>query len=193
MAQKLTCSVIALVFVSCLSFSGWAATSSPALVATPPQPKWVELNAQQKSVLAPLAADWDSMEAYRRKKWIGMQEWTNLTPEQRRVAREKYQTMSQLPSEKKQELKQKWEEYSNLPEEEKQKHQQQAVSGSVPTPVPALAPPRLQPPAVVVPAETPAAVSGAAHSATESQVGTTVTPTVVPAASVVEADQVPRP
>lgn len=169
MAQKFIRSATALVFSTFLSLSGWAATSSPTLIVTPPQPRWVELNAPQKTVLAPLAADWDAMESYRRKKWLGiaqrfptmsgeeqlrvqaqMQEWAKLTPEQRRLAREKYQTMSQLPSEKKQELKQQWEAYSSLPEEEKQKLQPPPVSNPVPKPGrPIVAAP---PPAIVAPA-----------------------------------------
>lgn len=121
--------------------------SNPSVIATPPQATWNELTVQQKSVLAPLGGDWDAMEHYRRKKWLGialrfpnmtpdeqqriqaqMQEWTKLTPEQRQLARQKFQTVNKLPTEKKQELKQKWEEYSNLPEEEKEKHKQQAAS-----------------------------------------------------------------
>lgn len=188
MAKKLLTSVIALAISSLLSIQGWAATSNPTFVVTPPQPKWVELSTQQKTVLAPLAADWDSMEGYRRKKWIGiaqrfhaitgdeqvriqrqMQEWAKLTPEQRRVAREKFQSVSQLPTEKKQELKQKWEEYSSLPEEERQKLQQQAVSLPQPKPGRPTAAGVTPATTVVVPAVPPAsaephAVSGSSAS-----------------------------
>lgn len=137
----------ALIFSSLLAITGWAATPGPSVIVTPPQPQWNELTIQQKSVLAPLGGDWDAMEHYRRKKWVGialrfpkmtpeeqqriqgqMQEWTKLTPEQRQLAREKFQTVTQLPTEKKEALKQKWEEYSNLPEEEKEKHKQQATT-----------------------------------------------------------------
>jgi hypothetical protein len=150
MVEKLLGAVI---LSSFLTVTGWAATPNPSVIATPPQPKWNELTIQQKTVLAPLGGDWDAMEYYRRKKWIGiavrfpamtpdeqrriqgqMQEWGKLTPEQRRLAREKFQTVNQLPSEKKQELKQKWEEYSNLPDEEKEKHKQQANSKPVAKP-----------------------------------------------------------
>lgn len=143
----------AVILSSFLTVTGWAATPNPSVIATPPQPKWNELTIQQKTVLAPLGGDWDAMEYYRRKKWIGiavrfpamtpdeqrrvqsqMQEWGKLTPEQRRLAREKFQTVTQLPSEKKQELKQKWEEYSSLPEEEKEKHKQQANSKPIAKP-----------------------------------------------------------
>lgn len=143
----------AVIFSSLLVATGWAATPSPSTIATPPQPKWNELSVQQKIILAPLASDWDALESYRRKKWIGitqrfpgmtpeeqqriqgqMQEWTKLTPDQRRQAREKFQTVTQLPAKEKAELKQKWEAYSNLPDDEKEKLKQQAVSQPAPRP-----------------------------------------------------------
>ena len=52
--------------------SAWCATPSPSLIATPPQPKWTELTVQQRVVLAPLSDEWDSMEYYRQKKWLGI-------------------------------------------------------------------------------------------------------------------------
>jgi hypothetical protein len=165
----------AIILSSFLTVSGWAATPNPSVIATPPQPHWNELTRQQKTVLAPLSGDWDAMEYYRRKKWIGiaerfpnmapdeqrrlqgqMQEWAKLTPEQRRLAREKFQTVNQLPTEKKQELKQKWEEYSNLPEEEKEKHKPQASSIPVAKPGRAAAAGAI-PPAPVITAPAPAA------------------------------------
>lgn len=167
----------ALIFGTLLTVTGWAATPNPSVIATPPQPKWNELTAQQKSVLAPLGGDWDAMESYRRKKWVGialrfpgmtpdeqrrvqgqMQEWTKLTPEQRTLAREKFQTVSQLPTEKKEALKQKWEEYSNLPSDEKEKHKQQAVStptirpGRAVTPLPPAPTPLTAPGTTTTPA-----------------------------------------
>lgn len=134
------------IIVCCsIATSGWAATPSPSLIATPPQPKWSELSVEQKIVLAPLSDDWDSLEYYRQKIWIGiisrfptmtpqeqqriqvqMQEWGKLSPELRQLARENFKTASQLPLAKKQELKQKWAEYSSLPEDEKQKLKLQA-------------------------------------------------------------------
>lgn len=149
-------SLLAGIILSCsIATSGWAATPSPSLIATPPQPKWSELTVEQKIVLAPLSDDWDSLEYYRQKIWIGiiarfptmtpqeqrrvqvqMQEWGKLSPEQRQAARENFKTASQLPLAKKQELKQKWEEYSSLPEEEKQKLKLQAQRFTS-TPLPA--------------------------------------------------------
>jgi hypothetical protein len=175
--------LVGIVLFCVFATSGLAATSSPSLIATPPQPKWSELTVMQKIVLAPLSDDWDSLEYYRQKKWLGiagrfstmapeeqrriqaqMQEWGKLTPEQRQVARENFKTASQLPTEKKQELRQKWEEYSNLPEDEKEKLKQQAASK--PAARPSLSPTPPAPlPAPAVPA-TPAAATAPAAATT---------------------------
>ena len=40
-----------------------------------------------------------------------MKAWAALTPEQRRAARERYQTVKKLPPEKRNEVKQKWQQY----------------------------------------------------------------------------------
>lgn len=112
--------------------------STTAVVATPPQPTWQELSETQQQILAPLVDDWNGMENYRRKKWLGiaeryprmgeeeqarvqrrMREWADMTPQQRKDAREKYRNIKQLPPERKQAVKQKWEEYANLPEEQR--------------------------------------------------------------------------
>lgn len=147
-----------IVFGVLSSMPAWATPSSAVVatstaIATPPQPQWNELTVEQKTILSPLGHDWDAMEYYRRKKWLGiarhfpkmspeeqqrtqdrMREWARLTPEQRIAAREKYKTLNQLPPEKKQEVKEKWEAYANLPEEEKQKLKQQAMSSPLDNP-----------------------------------------------------------
>ncbi len=138
--------LVAIILSTFLTATGWAATSSPSLIVTAPQPMWSELTVQQKIILAPLSDDWDSMENYRQKNWLSiferfsamapeeqrriqsrMQKWGKLTPEQRQLARENFKTVNQLPSDKKQALKQKWEEYSNLPEDEKERLKQAAI------------------------------------------------------------------
>lgn len=135
-----------LVFAFSLVTTGWAATPSPSLIVTPEQPKWSELTVQQRTVLAPLADDWDSLEYHRQKKWLGiaarfpelapkeqrriqiqMQEWGKLTDDERQEAREKFISTKQLPIEKKRELKKKWEEYSSLPEEERARLRERAM------------------------------------------------------------------
>ena len=104
------------------------------------------MTVQQKTVLAPLSDDWDSLEYHRQKKWLGivsrfasmtpkeqrriqiqMQEWGKLTDEEREQARENYISAKQLPIEKKQELKKKWEEYSSLPKEERARLRERAM------------------------------------------------------------------
>lgn len=108
-----------------------------AIIGTPPQPLWSQLNLQQRDILAPLSGDWDKMENIRRKKWLGiadrypgmktdeqqrmkdrMREWAALTPEQRTKVRSSYKDFNQLPPEQKQVVRQKWDAYSNLPQEQ---------------------------------------------------------------------------
>jgi hypothetical protein len=95
---------------------------------------WSELSPQQQHVLGPLAADWESLDTTRRKKWVTianrypkmkpdaqarlqerMQTWAKLTPEQRRVARENYQSLKQLPPPQRREINQKWQQQLNAP------------------------------------------------------------------------------
>lgn len=117
-----------------------ATPPTAAIIGTPPQPSWAQLTPAQKSALAPLSRDWDSMESVRRKKWLGiaerfpsmkpdeqnrmqerMREWVRLTPEQRAKVRDSYKDFNQLPSEQKQTVKEKWKAYANLPAEERQR------------------------------------------------------------------------
>jgi uncharacterized protein DUF3106 len=103
------------------------------------RPMWAELNAEQQKILAPLKADWDSLEPERRRKWIGiakrypamkvaeqervqrrMQTWATLTPEQRRHARETYKQIVKAPPEKRAKLREQWAEYQALPERERE-------------------------------------------------------------------------
>ena len=121
-----------------LASPAWALAPTPAVIATPPQPQWKELSLEQQKVLAPLVRDWDQMENFRRKKWLGiagryqkmkpqaqqlvqkrMQQWAAMTPEQRAKVRSDYKAFSQLPPEKKAEIHKKWQSYSNLPAEDK--------------------------------------------------------------------------
>jgi hypothetical protein len=191
---------VGVIFSCVLATAGWAATSSPSLIATPPQPKWSELTVPQKIILAPLSDDWDSLEYYRQKKWLGiaarfpamtpeeqrriqgqMQEWGKLTPEQRELARENFITANQLPTEKKRELKQKWEEYSSLPDEEKEKIKQQAASKPVAKPglaatVSSMAKPASPPPGSLAPPALPPATEAAPSDATPPTAETTTKP-----------------
>ncbi len=81
-------------------------------------------------MLAPLKDDWTELDTLRRTKWVKvanaypkmkpqqqqrlqaqMKEWASLTPEQRRVAREKYKTIKKLPPEKRQQVQAQWQQY----------------------------------------------------------------------------------
>ncbi len=109
------------------------------------QPGWTALTPAQKAILAPLEKEWAQMDAFRRKKWIGiaqrypdmtpleqaslqrnMREWARLAPEERRIAREKYKSLKRISPEERQFVKQKWEEYSTLTEEEKERLRKKA-------------------------------------------------------------------
>jgi hypothetical protein len=116
--------------------------SKPAAkTAVKPQSRlaWAQLTADQQMVLAPLKADWESLELERRRKWIGianrypkmkveeqervqrrMQAWAKLSPEQRRQARESYKRIVKTPPEKRNQLREAWAEYQSLPPHERQ-------------------------------------------------------------------------
>ena len=93
------------------------------------RPLWSELSPKQQAVLAPLAADWQSLDSIRRKKWVTianryprmgteeqarlqdrMQAWAKLTPQQRRVARENYRALRQLPNPQRNTVRQQWQQ-----------------------------------------------------------------------------------
>ena len=96
----------------------------------PVRPAWSELTPAQQKILAPLASEWDGMDATRRKKWVAiavrypkmkppeqqrlqknMADWANLTPAQRKAARDKYQTLKKLPPDKRREVAAQWKQY----------------------------------------------------------------------------------
>jgi hypothetical protein len=172
-----------------LALAGPLAAQPPttAVIGTPPQPGWSQLGAQQKTVLAPLAGEWDKMENIRRKKWLGiaeryptmsqdeqrrmqerMREWAGLTPEQRAKARDIYKDFNQLPTEQKQAVKQKWEAYSNLPPEEKQRVRQEGKSSRLLTPPAAETTPSLETQAPQEPIAADAPASSAPQAAPEA-------------------------
>ncbi|HQW21011.1 MAG TPA: DUF3106 domain-containing protein [Rhodocyclaceae bacterium] len=111
------------------------------------QPNWAELTPQQREVLMPLSGEWDKLETYRRKKWLGiaqrypsmtmeeqqrvqhnMRAWIKLTPAQRQQARERFKESLQKASpEHRQAIKQKWQEYSELPDAEKERLRKQPL------------------------------------------------------------------
>lgn len=140
--------------ILCLSLTiAIAEPPTTAIIGTPPQPLWSQLNPQQRDILAPLSSDWDKMENIRRKKWLGiadrypamktdeqqrmkdrMREWAALTPEQRTKIRNSYKDFKQLPPEQKQVVRQKWDAYSNLPQEQQTRIREGGKSSKLLTP-----------------------------------------------------------
>jgi len=121
--------LVALIVALCLAFPAFAAQSraAPKKEATP---AWTALTPAQQQVLAPLVGEWHEMDTTRRKKWVAianrypkmkpqeqqrlqkrMKKWAALTPEQRRVAREQYQSVKKLPTAKRKDVRQQWQEY----------------------------------------------------------------------------------
>lgn len=140
-----------------LGISLWlfAQTGYAAITPPLPQPSWQQLSSEQQHVLAPLAGEWDQMEGFRRKKWLGiaqryrslspdeqarmqrrMTSWVKLSPEERKRARNQYLSLQKASPEKKEAVKMKWEEYKELPEEDKARLKAEAASRPTPRPAP---------------------------------------------------------
>ncbi len=98
-------------------------------------PTWSALNGQQREALAPLAGQWSTMTADRKRKWLDiaekyprlspdgkarlhsrMVEFSKLTPQQRQTARENFQRAYELPLETRESAVQ---QYKALPPEKK--------------------------------------------------------------------------
>jgi len=118
--------LLALIVSLCIAFSAAAAQSKPEAKKAP-KPAWTELTTAQQQVLTPLQAEWEQLDTTRRKKWVDianryptmkqaeqqrlqkrMQEWAQLTPDERRAAREQYRALKKIPP---QQRKEKWQEY----------------------------------------------------------------------------------
>lgn len=143
MARTLPSILAGIALATALTLSS---SADAAIVPVLKQPSWVELTPQQREILAPLATEWDKLEIYRRKKWLGiaqrypgmsadeqqrlqerMKTWINLSAEDRKRAREQYKTLKKAPPEQRQVVNQKWQEYKNLPDADKEKLKQMAV------------------------------------------------------------------
>jgi len=140
-----------------LAVALWLASSLGHAVILPPlpQPSWTQLNAEQQRVLAPLATQWDKMDGFQRKKWLGivkrypslsveeqtrlqrrMTDWAKLTPDERKRARDRYKLLQKDAPEKKEAVKLKWQEYKELPESEKNRLKAEASQKPTPRPAP---------------------------------------------------------
>ncbi|MDP2108646.1 MAG: DUF3106 domain-containing protein [Rhodocyclaceae bacterium] len=131
----------------CLLCAGLIWQWQAKVVVTPlDQPNWSVLSTEQKTILAPLAAEWEAMESFRRKKWLGiaqrypgmspeeqasvqrnMKEWARLAPAERKAAREKFKALQQYPVEERLAVKQKWDEYSTLSQEKRDRLKKEAA------------------------------------------------------------------
>lgn len=161
----------------------WLVAPISSAVIVPPlsQPSWSELSAEQKRVLAPLAGEWDKLDGFRRKKWLGiaqryqalspdeqtriqrrMTSWAKLTPDERKRARDQYKSMQKAPPEKKEAVKLKWEEYKELPEGEKARLKAEAARKPTPRPAPSK-PPAVAPLVPSAPGNQPIATPVATH------------------------------
>ncbi|MCX7168204.1 MAG: DUF3106 domain-containing protein [Rhodocyclales bacterium] len=166
-----------------LAVALWLASPLGHAVIVPPlsQPSWSELNAEQKRILAPLSAEWDKLDGFRRKKWLGiaqryrslsaeeqarmqrrMTDWAKLTPDERKRARDKYKSLQQATPEKKESVKLKWQEYKELPESEKSRLKAEATQKPTPRPAPSRKATALPKPQAV-PSSPPAVDQAAPH------------------------------
>lgn len=112
-------------------------TTSSAPILSSKVLSWGQLTANQKRILSPLEADWEQLSPDRKQKWTQvairfeklpaaeqerlqsrMGEWTKLSPNERRIARDNYLQSLNISSEKKAEA---WQAYQQLSAEEKKK------------------------------------------------------------------------
>ena len=112
----------------------------------PGGPAWNELNPAHRKVLAPLATDWNSLDARSKERWIDvagrypkmkpdeqqranqrMGEWSHMTVAQRTQARMNFQEARSLSKE---EREARWKAYQALPEEKKRELAAKRVAAS---------------------------------------------------------------
>ena len=124
-------------------YAGLSTTPLPATPATPATPvkpdtggpRWADLSAAHRKVLAPLSNDWNGLDARSRERWIDvagrypkmgpeeqqranqrMGEWSHMTVAQRTQARMNFQEARGLSKE---EREARWKAYQALPDEKK--------------------------------------------------------------------------
>ena len=95
---------------------------------------WSSLKPYQKIILQPLEQEWDGMEPALKKKWIRitkhylkrtpqeqqriqsqMQNWSQLTTEQRKLFRDRYKKLENLPPGKLLPIIEKWRKTEEIP------------------------------------------------------------------------------
>ncbi|NBD22025.1 DUF3106 domain-containing protein [Aquabacterium fontiphilum] len=119
-------------------------------------PSWTQLSAEQRRVLQPLAAQWDSMDETSRGKWatVALQykrlsaaeqrrvderlaQWVRLAPKERGEARLRFQQTREWTPEERQ---RRWNAYQALSEDERRELARQAQRRAQPTHLPDKAP-----------------------------------------------------
>lgn len=117
-------------------------TSGRAAHAAEAAPSWNHLSPAQQHILSPLQADWHEFDHDRKKKWLDiaarypamspeqqqtlqkrMNEWSHLSPEKRRLARETFLSTGKAPLQSRREA---WEAYKKLPEAERERLKEEA-------------------------------------------------------------------
>jgi hypothetical protein len=118
-------------------------------------PRWNDLTAGQRKVLAPLATDWNSIDSRGKERWLGvaarfpkmpaeeqqranqrMVEWSHMTPTQRTQARLNFQDTRDVSKE---ERDARWKAYQALPDEKKRELAAKRVAATVPASAASLA------------------------------------------------------
>lgn len=113
-------------------------------------PRWAALTASQQTALRPLQAEWASIDADRKSKWLAvaarfptmaptdqqrlqdrMAEWARLTPAERGRARQNYQALRNVRPEERQAL---WDAYRQLPPEARTELAQRPSAAARPVP-----------------------------------------------------------
>lgn len=144
-----TVSAAAAVAAICLSLTlthSWAAGAAHApvvtVMGTGDNPAWTSLNKDQQAALQPLAAQWNTLEASSKDKWLNvasryqqlspqdqsrmqdrMTQWAKLPPKARGEARLRFQQTRQVSAQERQE---KWAAYQALPPDDRKALAQKA-------------------------------------------------------------------
>ena len=111
--------------------------------AAAPLPAWSQLTDDERKVLSPLGAEWDTLRPWQKEKMLDiakdypkmdaqkqqrvqkrLNSWSRMTPYERENARVRYQKFYSLSPEKQDSLRKKWAEYEKLPASEREKLRQ---------------------------------------------------------------------
>lgn len=132
--EKWSLLFVALLLCTVTTLLAFSTTTQAAETAPP---DWKHLSPAQQHILAPLKAEWAEFDHDRKKKWIDiaarypamsveqqqtlqrrMNEWSHLSPEKRRLARENFLSTGKAPLQSRREA---WEAYQKLPEAERER------------------------------------------------------------------------